>query len=219
MRLLSKHQKPKVLIDNAAMWTKMYCECLASGQEPDKDLATKYNHPEIKQALEDETHGKCAYCESKIRHISYGDIEHILPKNKDARPELYVEWSNLTLSCEQCNRSGKRTYYNPQLPLINPYNDDPEKNFQAIGPLVYGLGANKRAYATEKTLKLNRSSLVIQRTERIDKVNSLLYIWENEEHSDMKDIVESQLHEEYGEDKEYSFVIKWFLAARNFPVK
>ena len=45
----------------------------------------------------DETHGKCAYCESKIKHIDYGDIEHILPKNKNARPDLCYF---CTKSCE-----------------------------------------------------------------------------------------------------------------------
>lgn len=115
MRKIKKTPKPQVLIDHAKEWTTEYCACLNAGNKPSDTVANRYNHPEIKTALEKETHEKCAYCESKIKHISYGDIEHILPKNRDARPNLYVEWANLTLSCEQCNRSGKRTYYNPKL--------------------------------------------------------------------------------------------------------
>ena len=130
---IQKTQKPKILVDNAATWTYEYTSCLAAGKEPSKEVSTRYNKPEIKEALEKETHGKCAYCESKIKHISYGDIEHILPKSKNARPDLYVEWSNLALSCEQCNRSGKRTYYDPQLPLINPYSDIPSQHLQDLG--------------------------------------------------------------------------------------
>ena len=115
---LKKGPKPKILINNAERWTEEYCECLDNNEKPSSTVANRYNCPEIKDALEDETHGKCAYCESYIKHISYGDIEHILPKNKDARPDLYVTWSNLTLSCEICNRSGKGTYYNTKIPLI-----------------------------------------------------------------------------------------------------
>lgn len=218
MRKLSKLDKPKILEDNATEWTRQYCDCLKSNKTPDKKLATKYNHPEIKNTLEKETHEKCAYCESKIKHNSYGDIEHILPKNKDARPDLYVEWSNLTLSCEQCNRSGKSAYYNPQLQLINPYVDNPERHFQAFGPLIYGVKSDERAFVTEKILKLNRSALFNQRTDRIESVNNLLRTWENEKNDVIKNLLENQLHEEYSENKEYSFVVKNFLFLRGFPV-
>lgn len=218
MRTLTKLPKPKILENNAAEWTKLYCDCLVSNKTPDKDLATKYNQPDIKRILEKETHEKCAYCESKIKHNSFGDIEHILPKNKNARPDLYVEWSNLTLSCEICNRSGKGTYYDPKLLLINPYDDNPESHFQALGPLIYGVKSDDRAFITEKTLKLNRSALVNQRSDRIDAVNNLLRTWENEKNTVIKNVLEKQLHEEYSEDKEYSFIIKGFLSARGFPI-
>lgn len=88
--------------------------------KPSETIAHRYNNKAIKDTLEKETFGKCAYCESKIRHVEFGDIEHILPKCKDARPDLYVEWSNLTLACEVCNRVNKRDYYNPNIPLVNP---------------------------------------------------------------------------------------------------
>ena len=65
----------------------------------------------------------------KLGMLNLGDIEHILPKCKDARPDLYVEWSNLTLACEVCNRVNKRDYYNPNIPLVNPYEDNPNEFF------------------------------------------------------------------------------------------
>jgi len=117
--------------------------------------------------LEKETHGKCAYCESKIKHISYGDIEHILPKNISARPDLYVAWSNLTLSCEQCNQSGKRTYFDENLPLINPYTDIPSQHLQDIGPRIMSISGDDRAFVTKNVLKLNRAVLVESRPEAL----------------------------------------------------
>ena len=128
---LEKTAIPKVLADNASNWTKEYCACLAMGDIPDNKLASAYNNPTIKRALEIETSGKCVYCESKVKHNSHGDIEHILPKNKDARPDLCFSWENLTLACGQCNQSGKGDYYSVAIPLINPYVDYPEKHFKA----------------------------------------------------------------------------------------
>lgn len=219
MRKIRKLKKPQVLVINAAKWTQEYCACLATGQEPNKEIATRYNEPTIKTTLEKETYGKCAYCESKIKHITYGDIEHILPKNKNARPDLYVEWSNLTLACEQCNRSGKKTYYNPQLMLLNPYIDDPEEHFNDIGPLVMPILGDNRAYVTRNILKLDRPPLVERRTERIMSVEPLLISWKKEQNLIMKDVIEQQLHDEYGEDKEFSSTIKAYLKANGFPVQ
>lgn len=219
MRKIEKAPKPQVLIDHAKEWTTEYCACLNAGNKPSDTVANRYNHPEIKSALEKETHEKCAYCESKIKHISYGDIEHILPKNKNARPDLYVEWTNLTLSCEQCNRSGKRIYYDPQLPLVNPYADVPEEYLRDIGPLVMPIPGNDRAVVTEKILKLNRPALVELRTEHIMMIEVLLQSWAKEQNPTLKGLLSEQLHDEYDEDKEFSSTIKSFLRANGFPVK
>lgn len=218
MRKIKKLKKPQILVANAAKWTQEYCSCLSAGQKPSEQVATRYKDPTIKATLEQETHEKCAYCESKIKHITYGDIEHILPKNKDARPDLYVEWSNLTLACEQCNRSGKRTYYNPQLLLINPYVDDPDWHFNDIGPLIMPMPGDDRSYVTRNILKLNRAALVERRTERIMLVEPLLTSWAKEQNTVVKEVIEQQLHDEYAEDKEFSSTVKAYLQANGFPV-
>lgn len=216
---IQKLKKPRILEENAEKWAEEYCSYLKNNQEPTSQISTRYNEPSIKSALEKETCGKCAYCESKIKHVSYGDIEHILPKNKDARPDLYVDWNNLTLSCEQCNRSGKRTYYNPNLPLVNPYVDDPSRYLIDIGPLVMPTAGNNRGIITEKTLKLNRPALVERRTERIEAVSQLLHSWAKEKSEPIKRCLEEQLCNEYAEDKEYSSTVKSYLLQNGFPIR
>lgn len=216
---ISKIPKPQILIDNAAIWTKEYCDCLKADKKPSKEIEYRYNHPQIKKALEKETHGKCAYCESKIKHVAYGDIEHILPKNKNARPELYVEWNNLTLACEQCNRAGKGTYYVPNLPLVNPYTDIPGDYLKDFGPLIMPLPGNDRGIATERVVKLNRGSLVEQRIERIKSIETLLQRWAKETNPTLKKLLEEELHDEYSSEKEYSSTVKGFLKENGFPVK
>src|SRR5829696_6946006 len=39
-----------------------------------------YAAPAVKAALLTAQHEKCAFCESRVTHISYGDVEHFRPK-------------------------------------------------------------------------------------------------------------------------------------------
>ncbi|WP_409966917.1 HNH endonuclease [Bengtsoniella intestinalis] len=214
---LVKGEKPQELTDNAEKWTKEYCDCLAKGVKPSEGLAKRYNSPAIRKALEKETFEKCAYCESKVKHNSYGDVEHILPKRKDARPDLYVEWSNLTIACEICNRSGKKSYYNADLPLINPYEDDPSQVLQDVGNFIFPIIGNRRAEISEKILKLNRAELIERREDRIRHIESLLQSWDKEDNMDMKKVLLQELHEESKEEKEFSSTVKAFLTIRGLP--
>ena len=217
---LEKTDKPNVLVKNAERWKSEYMSCIASGIKPKESLATAYNHHTIKKALEMETHDKCAYCESKITHVSHGDIEHILPKNKDARPDLCYEWSNLTLACEKCNQSGKGTYYNENCQLINPYVDYPEEHFLACGEHIYSFTGDTRATITLSKLDLNRPKLLEVRLERMKGLLDLISQWKRlDDSNQIKKDIEEQIHEEYSNDKEYSFVKKGFIASSGFPVK
>jgi uncharacterized protein (TIGR02646 family) len=214
---LSKSLKPQILKDNADKWTKEYLDCLDNNQEPTDTIAHRYNNKGIKQLLEQETYGKCAYCESKLKHIEFGDIEHILPKNKKARPDLYVEWSNLTLACEVCNRSNKKDYYDPKLPLVNPYKDNPNEFFDFTGPLITAKGKSMRGFKTAQILGLNRGELVIRRNERLDSINTLFFTWSNTTDIDIKNVLKGELKKECTADKEYSAFVKNFLILKGFP--
>lgn len=213
---LQKIDKPQILIDNATTWTNEYLSYIDADKEPPNNVAHHYNHEEIKSTLEKETFGKCAYCESKLKHIEYGDIEHILPKNKSARPDLYVDWNNLTLSCEVCNRTNKKDYYDKKLPLINPYIDNPIDHFLFLGPILSSRPNNQRAFTTELTLGLNRNELVVKRNERISSINILFYTWENEKNQTIKNVLAQELINECAADKEYSAFVKAFLVSKGF---
>ncbi|MBL0744842.1 retron system putative HNH endonuclease [Chryseolinea lacunae] len=70
-----------------------------------------YKHEEIKKQLTTLFNGKCAYCDSSIVHITYGDSEHFRPKS--IYWWLGYDWDNLLFACEKCNRTAK----NNQFPL------------------------------------------------------------------------------------------------------
>ena len=214
---LSKYPKPQVLKDNADQWTAEYLDCLNNNQKPSDTIAHRYNNVEIKNSLEKETCRKCAYCESEIKHIEFGDIEHILPKKKGARPDLYVEWDNLTLACEVCNRTNKKEYYDPQTPLVNPYVDDLDDFFVFVGTIISTKNNNVRGFITEETLDLNRSDLVVRRNERLYSINTLLFTWNKETNPTVKNVLAEELKKECMPDKEYSAFVKHFLISKGFP--
>ena len=62
-------------------------------------------------------HAKCAYCESRVLHVTSTDVEHWRPKGKILTDNGYVdgywwlaaEWTNLFPACPNCNRPTKHT--------------------------------------------------------------------------------------------------------------
>ena len=167
---VNRTEKPVVLADNAAKWKRE----IRSARTADtrKKAQNKYQHQDIKQALEEMFHGKCAYCESKITHIDYGHIEHFRPKGTPAYYELAVEWNNLLLACGRCNGAeNKGTKFplgNKGGPLINPGKDYPSRHlrfdYDPKLKLANVLGKSERGETTWRILGLNRPKLLEHRS-------------------------------------------------------
>jgi 5-methylcytosine-specific restriction endonuclease McrA len=166
---LQKTTEPQILIRNAVEWTRVIVDKIALGQPLTQTEKTRYRHPEIKQALVEETHGKCAYCESKLLHIHHGDVEHIYPKS--LAPERTVAWDNLTLACEICNQN--KSDHDPNLEaIIDPYEVDPTEHLLFVGPLVFSRGTAPGT-ATRAILDLNRGELSERRREQLERIMSI----------------------------------------------
>lgn len=163
-----------------------------------------YAHPEVKTELLSMQHGKCAFCESKIDHISYGDVEHFRPKaavkqnaaDPVTRPGYYwlaYEWENLLLSCQLCNQRHKGNLFplfdpaararghqadlSRESPMfINPVDDDPETLLAFRAEVVYGLDPRGRGDTTRDALGLNRPALLEHRRDRYQLVEGLFKV-------------------------------------------
>ena len=211
---IQKLEEPQILKDNAKKWTEEYLGYISRGEEIPNSVKKRYSHADIKSQLLKETHEKCAYCESKFTHIEPGDIEHIKPKNPDAHPELYVTWSNLTMSCENCNRSGKKTYNNDNEPLLNPYTDEIDSEIKGLGSMIFS--KTRKGQLTIDVLKLNRPELIERRSEKLQKLDLMRRKFEDENNSTYQKILLDQILEEISADKEYSFVLAEYC--RNFGI-
>lgn len=131
---IDKPSAPKILRDRGAAATAENRESFDATPTQYKNGTKKfdfssgiYGAKSVKNALLKAQHKKCCFCESKVAHVAYGDVEHFRPKGgfrqlpDDAlgRPGYYwlaYEWENLYFSCQLCNQRYKKNLF----PLKNP---------------------------------------------------------------------------------------------------
>lgn len=207
MKKLNKTSEPLILKANAESWLAEILS-YSSVEDCPKYSLERYKHKEIKTALIAETKGKCVYCESKVEHIYPGDIEHIKPKVRFR--ELTFTWDNLTLACWKCNHN-KLDYFDFVLGLINPYVEDPEEYIFAQGPVLFSKQNKDRGRITIEKLDLNRIGLFERRLERLDQINMLIKLLQNEINAEKKVMLKQAILEELNEDKEYLLTVKNYL--------
>jgi uncharacterized protein (TIGR02646 family) len=160
----------------------------------------RYGHKKIREALDAMFHGKCAYCESRIRAVATPHIEHFRPKN--IYISLTYKWTNLLLACPVCNNpahKGKIFHRTSSgEPLIDPSSEDPSAHldftFDLKTKLALVSGKTDRGQLAIKVFGLNsRIDLLRERSEYIwsmlvHKVNSDI-------NNDSRQIVNSALLE------------------------
>jgi uncharacterized protein (TIGR02646 family) len=164
---LVKGPEPAVLARHATEWTAELIQVMGAGGDIDAVKSSRYGHKEVKEALLEETNEKCAYCESKPLHVTFGDVEHICPKGVD--PLRAYDWQNLTLACSVCNNK-KRA----KVDIVDPYLDEPDVAFEFYGPWLTEIAATPNAKRTRIELDLNRKELLSQRGEQLAKIRSEL---------------------------------------------
>jgi CRISPR/Cas system Type II protein with McrA/HNH and RuvC-like nuclease domain len=166
---LKRGPKPHILEEKGEEWKQTLLQKLHLGTLSPTEK-NRYRHPDIKAALVTETHGKCAYCESKLRHIHHGDVEHVYPKSLN--PDLTFDWENLTLACEICNQN--KSDRDPEhSQIIDAYMDEPDQHLFFLGPFIFATGTPK-GVSTRLLLELDRAELIERRKERLDKIASIL---------------------------------------------
>lgn len=198
-----KTAEPSILQTHKASWTSDLMNYITSNAKIPDVVKNRYNQPEIKSALESETHNKCMYCESKISDVTYAHIEHYKPKSK--YPQETFEWNNLGLACPICN-TNKNDIFDETCPIVNPYKDNPNDHFISLGTMI--CHKDKRGEITEKLLELNRPHLMESRMERINAVRLLIDKYNEETNTSLKFILKKEIVRESADDKPYAMAIK-----------
>ena len=203
---LTKQEEPDILRNNGAAWLKVIEDKLAAGETPTDADKGRYRHSDIKEVLKVETHGKCAYCESRLLHIAFGDVEHIAPKSLKLADTF--RWDNLTLACDVCN-----TYKRDVANLVDPYIDDPNHFFKFLGPMIYANPSEPKSIITTKQLRLNRPDLVASRAKRLDAISSIMLVIKTTQDPDVRAVLIDDLrNNETADDSEYAAFVRSFLS-------
>lgn len=158
-----------------------------NGTKPFNIDSKIYGHKSVKIALKNDQVNKCCFCESKVSHVAFGDVEHFRPKkgfkqngnDNLGRPGYYwlaYEWKNLFFSCQICNQRHKKNLFplinnhnrclnhkgnlNSEEPMfIDPSTDDPEEYIAFRKEVPYAINGNARGRITIKELGLDRPDL------------------------------------------------------------
>lgn len=158
---LRKGEEPRILKDNRETWTAELLAAVAANDKDEIKRKTKrYNHPEVKAALKQETSEKCAYCEAKVTVVAHGDIEHVSPKSLDRT--LTFSWENLTFACQICNQK-KSVKEN----ILDPYSIEPADHLFFAGSFIKG--RTQEGAQTVLELDLNRVALLESRSREIER--------------------------------------------------
>lgn len=210
MRALTKRAEPTCLTNDRARWTAEYLAAAEAG----KPTPSPWRHKDVVSTLIAETYGKCAYCEANIADVAYPHIDHIVPKS--VRPDLVVEWLNLTVSCPVCN-TNKADYFDDGLPLVNPYIDDPTEFFAFIGPMLVARMGNLRARRTIRQLRLHRPGLIISQMQSIELVHELIDRW-HESQEPGRSVLADEIRDRVGADREFASCLSAYVETLGFAV-
>jgi uncharacterized protein (TIGR02646 family) len=207
---LKKGEQPEVLIQNAPKWTKELLAEIAKGGDKLAYRKSKYNQPPVKDAIIAETFRKCAYCESQPLHVTYGDIEHVVPKSLE--PERTFDWSNLTLACDVCN-----TKKSDKLGLLDPYDCNPEEEFAFHGPMILHHDGRASAEVTRTILDLNRIDLLNKRKDRLDDIANVFRRIDKHDEADERTLMlQTAIDHHSSQEREFAACSRSFLKASGY---
>lgn len=202
IRIKKPQKVPLVLKNKGEKETLKMCDAYENEGQRTFDFDSKiYGDKTVKAALIEAQHGKCFLCESKIAHISFGDVEHFRPKGGSRQKEtekmkqpgyywLAYVWENLFLACQICNQRFKKNLFplenpsartashkgnlNREKPLfINPEIENPEQFISFRGEIPFALEGNVRGETTVELLGINRVELNEMRLATLKKLKTI----------------------------------------------
>jgi len=202
-----------------------------------------YGHASVKGALIKMQHGKCAFCESQVRHVAHGDVEHFRPKAGFTRKGVLVrpgyywlayDWENLLFACQLCNQRHKRNAFplpagsrrvrrptgnlaNEQPLFVDPTREDPARHIEFNEHVVRAVKGDRRGRRTIRGLGLNRDALKRRRETFLE---ALRIIWDLAAacpKTPQRAAAEAWLKRAQGDTAEYAAMVRCYLAANPLP--
>ena len=164
---ITRLPEPARLTKNKEKWRAAFLEKRKNkpGSRPN---SRQYGHPEIRKALRAMSFHKCFYCERKL--VGKGEVDHYIEIAKD--PTLAFEWSNLYLSCPECNDKL------PSIPVsdcLDPCNsENPAEHLTFDREVIRPKANSSKGSKTVQKYQLDRENLNYIRSRQLHKFRDAL---------------------------------------------
>jgi len=240
IRVTKPEQAPRILRERGQRTTEANQQDFEKGRRVFNFDSSLYGAKSVKNALIKTQHGKCAFCESQVRHIAHGDVEHYRPKGgvrqSDGDPLeqpgyfwLAYVWENLFFACQLCNQSFKKNLFPLADPsrrahshrddltaeepmLIHPGDDDPGALIGFRQEIAFAIDGGQRGQATIDVCKLNRDELVEHRRDRLKLLESVRNLLRVQPNdADQTTEARQILENATNADAEYASMARWLL--------
>lgn len=162
---------PDVLSRNEERWRAAFLEERAKA--PQKRPSSKqYAHPAIVATLKAMSHHKCFYCEQSTKQAR-SEVDHYIEVAED--PTRAFTWTNLYLSCFECNRKQPHRAI-PVTDCVDPCATDaePSAHLTFEDELIRARGGSARGLATIQKYRLNRDDLDHKRLKQLQLFSKAL---------------------------------------------
>jgi hypothetical protein len=202
IRISKPEQAPRILRERGRRTTEANQQAFENGERTFDFDSSLYGGKSVKNGLITAQLGKCAFCESQVRHIAHGDVEHYRPKGgvrqNDAGPLeqpgyfwLAYAWENLFFACQLCNQSFKKNLFPLADPtrrarshlddlaaegpmLIHPADDEPGALIGFREEVAFPIDDDPRARISIEVVGLNREELAEFRLDHLTPFKLLL---------------------------------------------
>lgn len=152
---------------------------------------------------------KCVYCESQMKHVSPGHIDHYHPKTAIAFQSRMLAWDNWLLACSTCNtnKGSRFVFHDGCLVLLDPSAEDPAEHISFLNAQI--LYCSERGRKTIELIKLDRLDLDQKRMYWLNYISCLLLVLLRE--SEVRDQARKLLIWSMQDDAPYAGMIRVFL--------
>ena len=153
MRHIDRLPEPQILTKKHDEWQKKFDEKRKNDPNARPD-STKYGNKNIRATLDSCSHFKCFYCEATLKG-DLKEIDHF--KEVAIAPELAYTWSNLYLSCHNCNDKYPHNVI-PLSDILDPCSDSDDeikKNITFEDECICAQPDSEKGLQTIKKFRLN----------------------------------------------------------------
>ena len=172
MRHIDRLPIPRILSDKQNEWQEKYEQKLAESLKARPD-ASKYGHKDIRQQLNSCSFNKCFYCESRLVG-TLREIDHYVEVAID--PSGAFEWTNLYLSCNNCNDKLDHNTV-PVTEALNPCVDSDEeiqRHYTIERECICSQAGSEKGLNTIRKFRLDSDALDLKRSKWLNKLATIV---------------------------------------------